>query len=50
VYPSDLIATMYELLGIDPEAGLPHPMNEFVRAIPGPDEGLKMAGRLTEIT
>jgi hypothetical protein len=50
VYPCDLIGTMYELLGIDPEAGLPHPTNEFVRAVPGPDEGLKMGGRLTEIT
>jgi hypothetical protein len=49
VYPADLIATMYELLGIDPEAGLPHPMGEFVRATPGPDEGLKMGGRLKEI-
>lgn len=49
VYPCDLIATMYELLGIDPEAGLPHPMGEFVRATPSPDEGLKSGGRLTEI-
>ena len=49
VYPCDLIATMYELLGIDPEAGLPHPMGEFVRAVPGADEGLKMGGRLKEI-
>ena len=50
VYPSDLIATMYELLGIDPAAGLPHPMGDFVRATPGPDDGVKMAGRLKEIT
>jgi len=50
VYPSDLIATIYELLGIDPGAGLPHPMGEFVRAIPAPEDGVKMAGRLTEIT
>jgi hypothetical protein len=50
VYPCDLIGTMYELLGIDPEAGLPHPTNEFVRAVPGPDEGLQMGGRLAEIT
>ena len=50
VYPSDLIATMYELLGIDPEASLPHPMGEFVRAIPAADEGVEMAGRLKEIT
>jgi hypothetical protein len=50
VYPCDLIATMYELLGIDPEAGLPHPMGDFVRATPGADEGLKMGGRLKELT
>ena len=49
VYPGDLIATMYELLGIDPAASLPHPMGEFVRAVPGEDEGAKSGGRLTEI-
>jgi hypothetical protein len=49
VYPCDLIAAMYELLGIDSEAGLPHPMGEFVRAVPAADEGLKMGGRLKEI-
>ncbi|QEG00992.1 hypothetical protein Mal15_50680 [Stieleria maiorica] len=50
VYPGDLIGTMYELLGIDPEASLPHPMGEFVRATPGADEGMKSGGRLDEIT
>jgi hypothetical protein len=50
VYPCDLIATLYELVGIDPEGSLPHPMGEFVRAVPGPDEGLEMGGRLKEIT
>ena len=50
VYPCDLIGTMYELLGIDPEAGLPHPMGDFVRAVPGADEGLKSGGPLKEIT
>ncbi|MCA9137356.1 MAG: DUF1501 domain-containing protein [Planctomycetales bacterium] len=50
VYPGDLIGTMYELLGIDPEATLPHPMGEFVRATPGTDEGMKSGGRLKEIT
>jgi hypothetical protein len=50
VYPGDLIGTMYELLGIDPEASLPHPMGEFVRATPGEDEGMKTGGRLKEIT
>lgn len=49
VYPCDLIGSMYELLGISPEAGLPHPLGEYVRATPGPDEGLQMGGRLTEI-
>lgn len=50
VYPGDLIGTMYELLGINPESTLPHPMGEFVRATPGADEGMKSGGRLTEIT
>lgn len=50
VYPGDLIGTMYELLGIDPEASLPHPMGNFVRATPGDDEGMKSGGRLKEIT
>jgi uncharacterized protein (DUF1501 family) len=49
VYPGDLIGTMYELLGIDPEASLPHPMGEFVRATPGADEGMELGGRLHEI-
>ena len=49
VYPCDLIGSMYELLGISPDAGLPHPLGEYVRAVPGPDEGLQMGGRLTEI-
>ena len=49
VYPGDLIGTIYELLGIDPEAGLPHPMGEFVRATPGEDEGVELGGRLNEI-
>jgi uncharacterized protein (DUF1501 family) len=50
VYPADLIGTMYELLGIDPEASLPHPLGEFIRATPGEDEGVKTGGRLKEIT
>ncbi len=50
VYPGDLIGTMYELVGIDPEAGLPHPRGDFIRATPGADEGMESGGRLTEIT
>ena len=49
VYPGDLIAAMYELLGIDPEASLPHPMGEIVRAVPAAEEGLKTGGPLKEI-
>jgi hypothetical protein len=49
VYPGDLIGTMYELVGIDPEAGLPHPRGDFIRATPGADEGMESGGRLNEI-
>lgn len=50
VYPGDLIGTMYELVGIDPEASLPHPRGDFIRATPGADEGMESGGRLKEIT
>lgn len=50
VYPGDLIGTMYELVGIDPEASLPHPRGDFIRATPGADEGMESGGRLAEIT
>ncbi|QDV64922.1 DUF1501 domain-containing protein [Crateriforma conspicua] len=49
VYPTDLIGTMYELLGIDPEATLPHPLGYPVRITPGQDEGLDSGGRLDEL-
>ena len=49
VYPGDLIGTMYELIGIDPEASLPHPRGDFIRATPGEDEGMASGGRLTEL-
>ncbi len=50
VYPGDLIGTMYELVGIDPEASLPNPRGDFIRATPGEDEGMRSGGRLKEIT
>jgi hypothetical protein len=40
---------MYELLGIDPAAKLPHPQGLVCRATPAADEGVPMAGRLKEI-
>lgn len=49
VYPLDLIASMYELLGIDPSAKLPHPLGEDVRVMPTVAEAGKTGGRLKEI-
>ena len=49
VYPWDLIGSMYELLGIDPEATLPHPQGEIVRVVPTKDEVPASGGRLSEI-
>ena len=49
VYPCDLIRSMYELLGIDPEGKLPHPQGLAVRVTPSPEEGVKSGGRLKEI-
>ena len=49
VYPGDLIASFYELLGIEPEATLPHPEGRIVRAFPSADGSLKLGGRLGEI-
>ena len=49
VYPADLIGSIYELLGIDPQAKLPHPQGLVAYATPGAAEGLPVAGRLKEI-
>ena len=45
--PCDLIGSMYELLGIDPDGKLPHPMGEVVQATPSPGRG-RAGGRPTE--
>ena len=50
VYPSDIIGTMYQQLGIDPEAKLPHPQGLEARAIPTSTEGVPSAGLLKELT
>ena len=47
VYPTDLIASMYELLGIDPDGPLPNERGLDVKVMPASDKG---GGRLTEIT
>jgi hypothetical protein len=49
VYPIDLIASIYELLGIDLNARLPHPLGEDARVLPTAAEGVPTAGRLKEI-
>lgn len=49
VYPVDLIASIYELLGIDAEAKLPHPLGQDARVTPTAADGVKVAGRLKEI-
>ncbi|MCE5278195.1 MAG: DUF1501 domain-containing protein [Planctomycetaceae bacterium] len=49
VYAADLIASMYELLGIDDQARLPNPEGLPILAVPTAAEGIKTAGRLKEI-
>jgi len=49
VYPWDLIGSMYELLGIDPEATIRHPQGQLVRLTPSAADGVESGGRLTEI-
>ncbi|MGC8742428.1 MAG: DUF1501 domain-containing protein [Verrucomicrobiia bacterium] len=49
VHPADLIASMYELLGIDTNATIPHPQGKMIKIIPTPEDGIKMYGKLTEI-
>ena len=49
VYPADLLGSMYELLGIDGEAKLPHPAGLDVRVTPTAAEGVKRGGLLKEI-
>jgi hypothetical protein len=49
VYPCDVIGSMYELLGIDPDAKLPHPQGLTVRATPSAADEAPSGGRLKEI-
>ena len=46
IYPHDLIATMYQLLGIDPDGPLPNPRGLQVKVMPQTE---KSGGRLKEI-
>ncbi|MEQ1851819.1 MAG: DUF1501 domain-containing protein [Chthoniobacteraceae bacterium] len=49
VSPTDLIGSMYELLGIDTEATLPHPQGAKVKVMPAGADGVATGGRLREI-
>lgn len=49
VYPADLIGSIYQQLGIDPAARLPHPAGMSARVTPSASEGLPVAGRLKEL-
>jgi hypothetical protein len=49
VYPCDLIGSIYELLGIAPDATLPHPQGLVARVTPTEADGAKTGGRLKEI-
>ena len=49
VYPCDVIRSMYELLGIDTEARLPHPLGLVARVSPSAADGIPSSGRLKEI-
>ncbi len=49
VYPLDLIGSIYELMGIDPEGPLPNDAGLEVPVLPFAEEGVKSGGRLHEI-
>ena len=49
VYPCDVIGSMYELLGIDPDAKLPHPQGLTARLTPSAEDDVPKGGRLKEI-
>jgi hypothetical protein len=49
IYPWDLVGSIYELMGIDTEASLTHPLGLAARVTPGKDEKLESGGRLREI-
>ncbi len=49
VYPVDLMGSIYQLAGIDPNARLPHPLGLEAHVLPPPSDEVKSAGLLTEI-
>jgi uncharacterized protein (DUF1501 family) len=49
VYPWDMLGTVYERLGIDPDGTIPGPQGSQLRLLPGPEEKLPSGGRLKEL-
>jgi uncharacterized protein (DUF1501 family) len=49
VYPCDLLGSIYELMGINPEGSLPNPLGLPITVTPTAVDGIPMAGRLKEI-
>jgi uncharacterized protein (DUF1501 family) len=49
VYPCDVLGSIYDLLGIDASARLPHPEGLTARVTPTKEDGVTSAGRLKEI-
>ena len=49
VYPPDLLGSIYELMGIDPEAKMPNPRGLDVQVAASKEEGVQSYGRLHEI-
>lgn len=49
VYPSDLIGSIYELLGIDPDSAIRHPSGAMVPLTSATDKSVPTSGRLREI-
>ena len=49
MYPRDLLGSIYELLGIDPDGPLPNRRGLEVTVLPPMEDGTRSAGRVTEI-
>jgi uncharacterized protein (DUF1501 family) len=49
VYPCDLLGSVYELMGINPEGKLANPMDLPLTVTPTAADGIPIAGRLREI-
>ena len=49
IYPWDLVGSIYQQMGIDTEAALPHPLGLETRVMPVIDDKMKSGGRLREI-